>query len=317
MIKNNYNAIRIGTRDSALATWQAQQVQDFFSQQHIASKIVFIKCQGDTDLITPLYAMDVQGVFTKSLDSALLNNRIDVAVHSLKDVPIQIAKGLQQAAVLKRDSHKDILVWRKSGNGNKTTNHKIIATGSIRRAAQWKNRFPNHTIENLRGNVNTRLRKLEENNWDGAIFAAAGLERLGIRPENSIDLDWFLPAPAQGAVAVFCRKNDTAVLNACNIMNDIETEFCTKIERDFLNALNGGCTAPISALAIIKESTVSLSGNVLSPDGSIKIETQLSALIGNAFYLGNRCAEDVLSKGADKLIKKIKLSAAAHHLSVV
>lgn len=307
---NSNVKIRIGTRDSALAVWQAQQVQDFFTQQSIASEIIFIKSDGDADLITPLYAIGVQGVFTKSLDAALLNSRIDVAVHSLKDVPIQTAKGLQQAAVLKRHSAKDILVYKTPDDRHRTmdTRNKmidcVIATGSIRRAAQWKNRFPNHTIENLRGNVNTRLHKLEESTWNGAIFAAAGLERLGIRPENSIDLDWMLPAPAQGAVAVFCRKNDVNILEACQLMNDIETELCTKIERDFLNALAGGCAAPISALATMNAGVMTMTGNILSPTGSIKIETEISALIGNAYYLGERCAEAVLNKGADKLIAK-------------
>ena len=319
---NTKTKIRIGTRESALAVWQAKQVQDLFTLQGIASEIIFIKSAGDTDLITPLYAMGVQGVFTKSLDTALLNNRIDVAVHSFKDVPIQASCGLQKAAVLERHSHKDILVYKSSidisswtlnvensiknpkYNVQSSKNKIVIATGSIRRAAQWKNRFPEHSIENLRGNVNTRLKKLEENNWDGAIFAAAGLERLGIRPENSIDLNWMLPAPAQGAVAVYCRENDFSMLEACKIMNDEATEICTTIERDFLNALAGGCAAPISAFASIEAGIITLKGNILSPDGSVKIESEKFDVLKNAYSLGQRCADDVINKGALHLIEK-------------
>ena len=319
MYINTGTKIKIGTRESALAVWQAKQVQDFFTLQGISSEIVFIKSEGDADLITPLYAMGVQGVFTKSLDAALLNNKIDVAVHSFKDVPIQAARGLQKAAVLERHSPKDILVYKSSldagswkldigqdffpANNVHRTKY-TIATGSIRRAAQWKNRFPDHSIESLRGNVNTRLRKLDESNWNGAIFAAAGLERLGIRPKNSIDLDWMLPAPAQGAVAVYCREDDFSILDACKIMNDKRTEICTTAERDFLNALAGGCAAPISALAKIENGIITLKGNILSPDGNLKIESEKFDIVKNAGTLGQCCADDVLRNGAESLIEK-------------
>src|SRR6478735_8357513 len=222
------NALRIGTRDSQLAVWQARLVQDQLQKQGIPSELVYIKSEGDIDLVTPLYELGVQGIFTQTLDAALLSKRIDIAVHSMKDVPTQLAKGIAQVAVLPRASYKDLLVYE----GDKTElletlgfvnsewsmvntlpiHHSpfTIATSSIRRKAQWLNRYPNHTIENLRGNVNTRLRKVEESNWNGAIFAAAGLERIHLRPENSIELDWMLPAPAKGAIMVVCRTNDEA-----------------------------------------------------------------------------------------------------------
>src|SRR5689334_9537650 len=197
--------LRIGTRDSQLAVWQATLVQNLLKDAGVASELVYMKSEGDVDTVTPLYALGVTGVFTKTLDAALLNNRIDIAVHSMKDVPTQLAQGIQQAAVLKRASYKDILVLHPNiserevaftrndithvTEGGKTTTFKmslllrehpgkpgepeqiVIATGSVRRIAQWKNRFPNDRIENLRGNVNTRLRKLEQSNWHGAIFA--------------------------------------------------------------------------------------------------------------------------------------------------
>jgi hydroxymethylbilane synthase len=179
--------IRIGTRESELAVWQATLVKDMLAQQGVHSELVFIKSEGDIDLVTPLYELGVQGVFTRSLDAAMLNNRIDIAVHSMKDVPVQLAKGIQQAAVLKRASWKDIFVYKNSFDFlNDLNSEAIIATSSIRRKAQWLNRYPNHKIENLRGNVNTRLKKVAEHNWNGAIFAAAGLERIGLRPEHAI-----------------------------------------------------------------------------------------------------------------------------------
>ncbi len=315
--------IRIGTRESQLAVWQATQVQELLRQHNFSSELVYIKSEGDIDLQTPLYEMGVQGIFTKSLDIALLNNKIDIAVHSMKDVPTQLAKGIVQAAVLKRASYKDLLVYKgelsvmsdRLGYQNEewvsssslVTDHGplTIATSSTRRKAQWLNRFPNHAIENLRGNVNTRLRKVEESNWQGAIFAAAGLERINLRPENSIELDWMLPAPAQGAIMVVCREGDEYCLDACRHFNDDDTALCTKIERDFLRKLQGGCSAPVSALAIVDNGRIVFKGNILSVDGKEKIEVEGQAGFYGSFNLGTNCAVNALNNGAQKIIDSI------------
>ncbi len=308
--------IRIGTRDSQLALWQANTVKKLLDAQCIASTLVPIKSDGDTDLVTPLYAMGVQGVFTKALDAALLSNQIDIAVHSFKDVPVQLAKGLHQAAVLERASCKDILVY-KNGATNKfptdiedtTFSEKnftgIIATSSIRRRAQWLHYFPNTTIENLRGNVNTRLQKLENSGWHGAIFAAAGLERIHLRPSHSIDLNWMLPAPAQGAVVVVCRSDDEKNVQLLNFINHSETAICTKAERDFLNSLQGGCSAPISALATMHAGIITLNGNIFSPNGKEKKEIKLQLPIQEADMIGKIAGESLLRNGADQLVRKI------------
>src|SRR5882757_10017656 len=179
--------IRIGTRESQLAVWQANQVKALLAEQGIASELVYIKSEGDIDLKTPLYEMGVQGIFTRSLDIALLNNTIDIAVHSMKDVPTRLPQGLRQSAVLKRGPVHDLLVYKGSLDflQHKTT-VAHIATSSIRRKAQWLHKYPMHQIHNLRGNVNTRLRKMEEEDWNAAIFAQAGLERIHLRPEKSI-----------------------------------------------------------------------------------------------------------------------------------
>jgi len=318
--------IRIGTRESQLAVWQATLVQQLLAKNNYQSELVFIKSEGDIDLQTPLYEMGVQGVFTKSLDIALLTDKIDIALHSMKDVPTQLAKGIIQSAVLERASHKDIFVYKDksivdSWHLLNTSNNSplgqpersilagvggLIATSSIRRKAQWLNRYPNHTIENLRGNVNTRLRKVQENNWDGAIFAAAGLERINLRPQNAVDLDWMLPAPAQGAIMVVCREADNFSLEACQHFNHSDTALCTKIERDFLRILLGGCSTPISALAQVKGNDVYFRGNILSVDGKDKVAIEKTINLNASFNLGNTAAVEILNKGADKIADAIR-----------
>ena len=320
--------LRIGTRDSQLAVWQATLVQQLLEKKGYASELVYMKSEGDIDIVTPLYELGVQGVFTKTLDAALLNERIDIAVHSMKDVPTQLAIGIRQAAVLERASTKDILVYKDAedlkklgvvkgqwsmmnedtqiDNSQLTTHPFSIATGSIRRIAQWKNRFPNHSIDNLRGNVNTRLRKLAESNWNGAIFAAAGLERINLRPANSIDLDWMLPAPAQGAIMIVCREEDREAAEACQHFNHEDTALCTKIERDFLRALLGGCSTPISGLATVKNDEVIFTGNIVSPDGKLKTEIEKRIDKSEAANLGFEAAEEILTRGGQQIVELIR-----------
>ncbi len=316
--------LKIGTRDSQLAVWQATLVKNELAKHSIESELVFIKTEGDVDLVTPLYEIGVQGIFTKTLDAALLSNRIDIAVHSMKDVPTQLAKGITQAAVLPRASYKDLFVYKGewsvvSGelgflNGEWSTqtsdfkpqnSNLVIATSSIRRKAQWLNRYPNHTIENLRGNVNTRLKKVEQHNWNGAIFAAAGLERIQLRPDNAIELDWMLPAPAQGAIMIVCRTEDEEAKEICSRLNDEPTALCTKIEREFLRTLMGGCSTPISALAVVNNDVVYFKGNIFSLDGKEHVNVERNAEIKNASSLGIEAANEVLLNGGKKIVDAI------------
>ncbi len=313
--------IRIGTRDSQLAVWQAKWVQELLKEKEVTSELVYIKSDGDIDLTTPLYEIGVQGIFTKTLDAALLSNKIDIAVHSMKDVPTQLAKGIREAAVLKRASHKDLLVYKDDvtpetigfvnglwlmDHGSWTTSHGCYATSSVRRKAQWLNRYPHHQFNNLRGNVNTRLRKLEENNWQGAIFAAAGLERINLRPEKSIELSWMLPAPAQGAIMIVCREKEDTIFQQCHQLNHYETAVCATAERQFLRVLMGGCATPISALAEMIDDEIVFNGNVLSLDGKQKIEVQKKLPITSAEYIGTEAAKEVAEKGGAEIIKAIK-----------
>ena len=312
--------IRIGTRESQLAIWQATQVKELLARHGFESELIFIKSEGDIDLVTPLYELGVQGIFTRSLDAALLNDRMDVAVHSMKDVPTQLPQGIVQAAVLKRGPVNDLLVFKNEEAENRYPmlatrtpitigTPFIIATSSIRRKAQWLNKYPNHIIYNLRGNVNTRLKKLQEEVWDGAIFAQAGLERIHLRPKNSIVLDWMLPAPAQGAIMIACREDDEFSLNACRKLNDTETALCTKIERDFLRQLLGGCSTPISGYAEVRHDNIHFKGNILSLDGSKKLEVEGSADIYNSNDLGIRAAVNILQKGGVELTEEIRHAA--------
>lgn len=310
--------LKIGTRESELAVWQATQVQILLKENGFSSELIYIKSEGDINTVTPLYELGVQGIFTKTLDAALLNNKIDIAVHSMKDVPTQLAKGIKQAAVLKRASYKDIFVFKDKsivdswqltvdrinsplGDGG------IIATSSIRRKAQWLHRYPKHSIENLRGNVNTRLKKVYEHEWNGAIFAAAGLERINLRPKNSVDLNWMLPAPAQGAIMVVCREDDSFSFEACKFFNNVDTALCTKIERDFLRTLLGGCSTPISALAEVKNDKIVFKGNICSVDGKEKIEIEKKTSIKDSEQLGVNAANEILNDTkAQKIIQAIR-----------
>jgi hydroxymethylbilane synthase len=306
--------LRIGTRASQLAVWQATLVQNLLKQAGLASELVYIKSEGDIDTVTPLYALGVTGVFTKALDAALLGNKIDLAVHSMKDVPVQLAKGIQQAAVLERASHKDIFVYKKDAAFlSDPDSRAVIATSSVRRIAQWLHRYPNHTVENLRGNVNTRLRKVEEHSWNGAIFAAAGLERIHLRPENAVDLDWMLPAPAQGAIMIVCRENDDWAFQSCMPFNDEVTALCTKIERDFLRGLMGGCSTPVSALAQLQEDRILFKGNVTSQDGRQKAEVEKSLPRSAAGALGLEAAKEILANGVQPIMEEIRKKGISFH----
>jgi hydroxymethylbilane synthase len=302
--------IRIGTRESQLAVWQATQVKDLLAGQGILSELVYIKSEGDIDLKTPLYEMGVQGIFTRSLDSALLNQRIDIAVHSMKDVPTQLPEGLQEAAVLKRGPVNDLLVFKKDMDflGRKEYIAQI-ATSSIRRKAQWLHKYPAHQLHNLRGNVNTRLKKLETEPWDAAIFAQAGLERIALRPANSIILNWMLPAPAQGAILIVCRHNDEAVVQACQPLNHPDTALCTRIEREFLRTLLGGCSTPISALAEVEDDEIYFRGQLLSLDGSRKAEVEKILPLDWAAGLGRSAAEELLENGGAAIADSIRTTS--------
>ncbi|MCV9930406.1 hydroxymethylbilane synthase [Flavobacterium sp. LS1R49] len=300
--------IRIGTRDSELALWQAHTVEKKLNDLGYKTKIIAVKSQGDILLDKPLYELGITGIFTKTLDIAMINGEIDIAVHSMKDVPTALPKGIVQAAVLERANSLDILVHK--GNLDFLNGSGIIATGSLRRQAQWLNKYPNHNVVDLRGNVNTRMQKLNDSDWSGAVFAAAGLERINLKPENYINLDWMIPAPAQGAMVVVAMENDNFALDALTQLNDIETEIVTYIERQFLRTLEGGCTAPIGALVQYdeEEDTLHFQGALFSLDGKVKMEIDKIVPIEEWKKLGFNMAQEILGNGGAELMKTIKES---------
>ncbi|MBT8178697.1 MAG: hydroxymethylbilane synthase [Eudoraea sp.] len=295
--------LRIGTRDSELALWQASAVKEGLDNLGIAAELIPTKSIGDIVLDKPLYELGVTGIFTKALDVALLKGEIDLAVHSMKDMPTQLPEGLRICAVLERGNPHDVLIHKGL---NFLNEEGIIATGSLRRQAQWLHRYPNHEITDLRGNVQTRLKKLEDNAWNGALFAAAGLERLSLNLPDKTLLKWMIPAPAQGAIAVLVSDNKPQIQSAVKQLNHHESDICTRVERDFLRTLEGGCSAPIGALARVTGNELLFQGILLTPDGQKRIYMSKKGKISESETLGKRYAQEVLEGGGDEIMREIK-----------
>ena len=297
--------IKIGTRKSKLALWQANHVAEKLQAEGYNTELVHILSEGDKVMDTPLPLMGGKGVFTKALDDALLNGEIDIAVHSFKDIPTELPDGIALGAILERENPADVIVCR---NGidflNKET--AIIATSSNRRKSQWLQRYPNHQIVDIRGNVDTRIQKLKNSNWDAGIFAAAGLIRLELEDEIAQSLDWMLHAPAQGAIAVVYPEGDEAIFTALQYLHHLETAACTLAERDFLNELSGGCSAPVGAKVHIEEGEMHFHGIVMDTKGKEKIEIELSKSLEEAKGIGREAAQLALAQGADELITASK-----------
>jgi hydroxymethylbilane synthase len=294
--------IRIGTRSSKLAVWQAKKVQEKLKEINISSTIVQINSSGDKDLSKPIYELGITGVFTKEIDIALINKEVDIAVHSLKDVPTALPKGIVQSAVLKRGSEKDVIIINK----DLLKLNNTVATGSLRRKAQWLNKYKSDKIVDIRGNVGTRLKKLKQSNWRGTIMAKAGLERLNLLPLNYIDLDWMIPAPAQGAISVQNLAKNSLITKMLNKITHSETEMCTNIERTFLKKLEGGCSAPIGAHAKVVDGCIEFCGVILSVDGKSKIEVKGVEKIENNLNIGEKFAKKIISLGGNRILDSLK-----------
>uniref|UniRef100_UPI0039A5DDE6 hydroxymethylbilane synthase n=1 Tax=Ornithobacterium rhinotracheale TaxID=28251 RepID=UPI0039A5DDE6 len=297
--------LKLGTRKSPLAMWQALQAQKKLQEFGYSVEIVPIASEGDLKLKQPIYELGITGVFTKTLDIALVNGEIDLAVHSLKDVPTQLAHGLQLTACLPRGDHRDILVFKNSNILAKEK--RTIATGSLRRKAFWLNRFPQDSVVDLRGNVQLRLQKLLDNDWDGAIFAYAGLNRSEILQnlaQHNLQYQFIenmVSAPSQGIVGIVTRQD----LDLSPI-SDARAQIAGQIERSFLRKLEGGCTAPIGGFADIEGDKVHFTGAILSLDGAQKIQISETRPLSEAQALGEEMAQICLNQGADKIIQEIK-----------
>ena len=294
--------LRIGTRSSELALWQAHWVQNALSEIGLTSQLVPIHSSGDTNLVQPLYEMGVVGVFTKELDQALLQNEIDLCVHSMKDVPTQLPAGIAAGFVPERGHAGDVFVFQEKDW--KRLPQRTIATSSLRRQAQWLFAYKNDHVVPLRGNIQTRIDKIKANNWDGAIFAQAGLERLSTDPTIYTPIDWMIPAPAQGAIMVTTRTNETKLLEIIKPLSHLPTQYCVQAERDFLRALQGGCSAPIGAHARVQNNRISFVGSVTAPDGSRHIEVRESYDRQDP-DIGKQAAETLVHNGGEQVLDKL------------
>lgn len=298
-------SIKIGTRNSPLAMWQAREVARNLQNLNYTTDIVPVLATGDKNLTQPLYKLGITGIFTKDLDMALLNNEVDIAVHSLKDIPTELPENIEIIAVLERDYPQDVLVRKKDAQNLELHDLKI-ATSSLRRRAFWSKEFPDTQFSDIRGNVQTRLNKLEENDFDATMFSLAAIERMGLDVHYE-HLPIMISAPAQGVVAICGRSDNAEIKEIFSDINHKPTQICVEIERNFLNTLEGGCTAPIGAFAEINErNEVRFIGRLCSLDGKNCIETDEIFEWNEHENFGKTLAQKVLENGGRELMHQIK-----------
>jgi len=300
------NKLKIGTRNSPLALWQAQEVESKLKTLGFETEIVPIISSGDKNLDQPLYALGITGVFTKDLDIALLNKEIDIAVHSLKDVPTQLPHNIQISAVLERDFPEDVLV-RNDDSEPLDIEVLKIATSSLRRRAFWLKEFPETEFTDIRGNVQTRLKKLDNGIANATIFSLAGIKRMNLDITYE-QIPFLLQAPSQGVVAIASLSDNDKLNERLKTISHKETEICVTIEREFLKTLEGGCTAPIGAKAEMLDGQIRFIGRLCSLDGKNCIETDEIFDWNDSENFGEKIALEVLKNGGKELMDEIRKS---------
>ena len=305
------NNIIIGTRSSELAIWQANLVKEKIERKvpNISIELRLIKTRGDKIQQKALDQISGSGLFTKEIEKKLLDGEIDLAVHSLKDLETTLPEGLTIGGVVERGPVEDVLAAKQKGiTIENLSDNATVATGSIRRKAQLLHIRPDLNIIGLRGNVNTRIRKLEESNWEAAVFARAGLTRVNLDKYISsvIDTDVIIPSVGQGALAVEFRENEYALRDILAKINHKDTELAVKAERAFLKRLGGGCKTPIAAYSHIENGKQTIDGVVASVNGEEYLREKITSDSRKAEELGEELAETLLSRGAEDIIKKYK-----------
>jgi hydroxymethylbilane synthase len=300
--------LTIGTRGSALALWQARHVASIIEKAHsnITIELKTIKTQGDKILDTPLAQIGTKGLFTKEIEEALLDGRVDLAVHSMKDLPTDLPVGLKLSAIMKREDPRDVFISR-NGQGLKDLEVGArIGTSSLRRKAFLLNRFPHLEVISIRGNVDTRLKKMETENLAGVMLAAAGVLRLGFgdRVTTFVKPDSMIPAIGQGALAIETRADDTQTEDVVAGLNDDETAQCVQVERAFLRRMGGGCQVPMAAHCIIDRDRLIVMAAVVHPDGTPIIRASLAGPMGDA-STGSRLADTLIERGADVILRSV------------
>jgi hydroxymethylbilane synthase len=296
-------SLRIGTRSSPLARWQAEHIAARLRDLGNEVEIVFITTQGDVRS-GPLGQIGGQGLFTKEIQRALLTEEVDIAVHSLKDLPTEPVDGLKLGAVPQRESPGDVLVSVKFKDFASLALGARVGTGSLRRRAQLLYARPDLVIEDIRGNVDTRLRKLDDGEFDAIVLAEAGLTRLGLadRITQVLPKDLMLPAVGQGALGIEIRASDERAQAAVRPLDDIDTHACVVAERALLAELRGGCLAPVGAWGRMDGNQLLLDAVVLSHDGKVRLHAQDASHPGDAASLGRRVAQNLRQQGSDELI---------------
>lgn len=308
-----HKVLRIGTRGSQLALWQARWVQNAIRKRwpDATAELVIIKTQGDKILDVPLAQVGGKGLFIKEIEEALLDGRIDLAVHSMKDMPANLPDRLTIGAVPPRENPLDALISLKYASLDALPEGARIGTSSLRRAAQILNHRPDAVIVPLRGNVDTRLKKLESDALDAVVLAAAGLTRLGLaeRITACLDKETMLPAVGQGALCIEARAADEAILLLLAALNNADAHTAITAERAFLRRLEGGCQVPLAAHATLVDGQVDIAGLVAELDGRRIVKAGVRGDPGQADTLGRRLAEDLLDKGADDILERLQANA--------
>ncbi len=303
------DTVTIGTRGSKLALWQAEWVRSLLMENNpgLTVELMKIKTSGDKILDVPLAKVGGKGLFVKEIEEAMMRGEIDLAVHSMKDVPTELPEGLHIGAVLEREDPRDAFISGTVKTFAEMPQGAKLGTSSLRRSCQLKSARPDLEIVSLRGNLDTRLRKLDEGQFDAIILATAGVKRLGYeeRIAEILDAKLSLPAIAQGAVGIECRIEDTFINDLIAPLKHRETEICVMAERAALIKLEGGCQVPIAAHAVLTGDTIVLDGLVGSVDGETIIRSHTEGASAEAEALGTALAEDLLSKGADAILREV------------
>ncbi len=299
--------IKIATRRSPLAIWQAEYVKKELIRNHsdIEIQIVRIQTEGDRFLDAPLFDIGGKGLFIKELEEALLSKNADIAVHSMKDVIVELPKGLEISVIMKREDSRDVLISNQYNSIAEIPDNSTVGTSSLRRPSQLKQVNSNILFEDLRGNVETRIGKLDDGKYDAIILAAAGIIRLGLaeRITEFISFSHVLPAVGQGAIGIECRTNDETTQQLIAPLNDKDTSLCVLTERAFSRRLNGGCQLPIASHAVIENNQIKVDGLVARLDGSKVIRLQKIGELEDADKIGSSLAEALLDNGADAILK--------------
>ena len=303
------NILKIATRKSPLALWQAEHVKKRLQEVHsdLTVELVSMTTEGDRFLDAPLIAVGGKGLFIKELETALLEGRADIAVHSMKDVTIDLPDELALPVIMEREDTRDVFISNAFEKIEQLPSNAVLGTSSLRRQSQVKALYPDLELKDLRGNVGTRLGKLDAGEYDGILLAAAGIIRLGMaeRVTQFLPQTLLLPAIGQGAIGIECRAGDDAVYELIAPLNDAPTSICVQAERAFSRRLFGGCQLPIAGQATIEGDDVTLNGLIARVDGSDVIQSEAKGSINDIDNLGISLAETLLQRGGDKILEEL------------